>query len=98
VIGIDGALGKTNLTSSNIPRRRQFCASAILNQTMVSYIVSVFEVYLDWIVPAGTTKRRKISWVVDYCLDIVDEPVTQTMGHDHRRGVLLECGNNIGSA
>lgn len=30
VIGMEGALGKIKATFSNLPRRRQFCASAIL--------------------------------------------------------------------
>lgn len=30
VIGIAGALGKMKATSSNLPRRRQFCARDIL--------------------------------------------------------------------
>lgn len=35
VMGMDGALGKMNLISSNLPRRRQFSASPTLDAFVV---------------------------------------------------------------
>jgi hypothetical protein len=62
VIGIMGALGKTKLTSSNLLRRRQFCARPTL-YVMNCQIVSCYSnrQVESGFIPACATDRARIS-------------------------------------
>lgn len=92
VMGMLGALGKMKATSSNLPRRRQVSARAILRG--INYGYRSFEGFRHTILHHW--EIINVSWVKFEVLGSLVLPVAQAVGHDDRGGVLLQRGNDVG--
>ncbi len=93
VMGMLGALGKTNLTSSNFPRRRQLSASDTL--------LPVSPLVPGPIAPASIAAECRdhspscsavspMSAISSHKLGSRSPPVAQSMRHDYGRRMLLQ--------
>jgi hypothetical protein len=102
VMGMLGAFGKMNLTSSNLPLLRQFSARLTLRTDRKTSVA------VDWL-----SRRRRNLWLTSLCRCLAvstvslasgqrvlgggggegSAPVAQAVGHDDGGSVLFDCRN-----
>jgi hypothetical protein len=88
VIGIVGALGNMNLTSSNFPLLRQFSANPILGHC-ISAIVSGQSLGFWYAHQPAPLQSRQHPFMYD--VTNVGGPVSKAMQHEDGSRLLFEC-------